>query len=192
MQRATTPNAVRQATLNYGATLLALVVAMLGPPASAHAQNSGPVVWVDKRVSLQGRRVSSVQPVVNESKFEIPDGTLAEIRQSLELALRDKGLFIDQSVSASSSEALRVRTAVISFKTGDPASRWIGFGLGAASCTIRVQLLEPNSTRFVADVVHTRVVDSGGFFTIGADNSIHREVAAELAEAIARLLSGGG
>ena len=99
---------------------------------------------------------------------------------------------MDQSVSASSSEALRVRSAVISFKTGDPASRWIGFGLGAASCTIRVQLLEPNSTRYVADVVHTRVVDSGGFFTIGADNSIHREVSAELAGAVARLLKGGG
>jgi len=165
---------------------------MLGPPASVHAQNSGPVVWVDKRVPLHGRLVSSVLPVVNESKFEIPDATLAEIRQSLELALRDKGLLVDQSTSASSSDALRVRTTVISFKTGDPASRWLGFGLGAASCTIRVQLLEPNSTRYVADVVHTRVVDSGGFFTIGADNSIHREVSAELAGAVARLLKGGG
>jgi hypothetical protein len=191
MQRTTTPNAVDRAALSYRATLLALVVTMLVPPASAHAQNSGPVVWVDKRVSLQGRRVSSVLPVVNESKFEIPDATLAEIRQSLELALRDKGLLVDQSTSAS-SDALRVRTTVISFKTGDPASRWLGFGLGAASCTIRVQLLEPNSTRYVADVVHTRVVDSGGFFTIGADNSIHREVSAELAGAVARLLKGGG
>ena len=191
MQRTTTPNAVDRAALSYRVTLLALVVTMLVPPASAHAQNSGPVVWVDKRVSLQGRRVSSVLPVVNESKFEIPDATLAEIRQSLELALRDKGLLVDQSTSAS-SDALRVRTTVISFKTGDPASRWLGFGLGAASCTIRVQLLEPNSTRYVADVVHTRVVDSGGFFTIGADNSIHREVSAELAGAVARLLKGGG
>ena len=167
-------------------------MAMLIAPVSVHAQRSDPVVWVDKRVSLQGRRVSTVQAVVSESKFEIPADTLAEIRRTLEAALKDKGLLLDQSSSAPSSGALRVRTAVVSFRTGDAARRWIGFGQGAASCTIRVQLLEPGSTRFVADVVHTRVVDKGGFFTIGADESIHRELADELAGVVAKLLEGGG
>ncbi len=175
----------RAAAIARVAAVLVLV------PAAAHAQ-SDPVVWVDKRVSLQGRRVSLVQPVANQSKFEIPEQTLVEIREALETAFKDKGLLAAQPDGASSPEALQVRAAVIAFKTGDPVSRWVGLGFGAAACTIRLQLLDPSAKRYVADVVQTRVVDTGGFFTIGVDNTIHRSVAEELAEVVEKLLKGGG
>src|SRR3954469_488592 len=76
MGQSATANVLLQARFSYRGALLTLIAAILVPLGSADAQNSGPVVWVDKRVSLQGRRISSVQPVVNESKFEIPELTL--------------------------------------------------------------------------------------------------------------------
>lgn len=176
------------------AALATLVVALLIliPAASSHAQNVNPIVWVDKRVSLQGRRVSVVQPVVNQSKFEIPQEALAEIRQALESALSEKGLLVDQSAGTPSPQVLQVRASVLWLKKGDPVAQWIGLGLGAATCTIRVQLLDPSSMRYVADMVQSRLVDGGGIFTLGVASSMHRDIAAELAGVIATLLKGGG
>jgi len=171
--------------------LLALLPAALMPAAPAQAQSGAPVVWVEKRVSLQGRVISSLPDVVNESKQDVAGATLADVRLALERALRAKGLFADSSTGAQVPGALQARTTLLSFKTGDAAGRWIGFGAGAARCSIRIQLLEAGSARAVADIVHTRVVDSGGFFTIGADNSIHRDLAEELAETVARVLQKG-
>lgn len=171
---------------------LLLCAAMVLPVAPAGADSNDPVVWVDKSVSLKGRRISSLQAAANESKYDIPDATLAEIRRALESALRGKGLLDEPRPSGPSSGSLRLRTAVLSFKTGSAAGRWVGFGEGAAKCTIRVQLLEEGSSRSVADVVQSRIVDRGGFFTVGVDDSIHRELAAELAEVLERLLRGGG
>ena len=174
---------------------LAVALVVLFPVAPSHAQSVDPIVWVDKRVSLQGRRVSVVQPVVNQSKFEIPQEALAEIRQALESALSEKGLLVDKSVAAPSPQALQalqVQAAVLWLKRGDPVAQWIGLGLGAATCTIRVQLLDPSSMRYVADMVQSRVVDGGGILTLGVANSMHRDIAAELAEVIATLLKGGG
>lgn len=171
--------------------LLALLAAVLMPAAPAQAQSGAPVVWVDKRVSLQGRVVSSLPDVVDESRQNIPAATLADVRHALERALRAKGLVADSPGGAQVPGALQARTTLLSFKTGDAGGRWIGFGAGAARCSIRIQLLEAESGRAVADIVHTRVVDSGGFFTIGADNSIHRDLAEELAEVVARVLQKG-
>lgn len=55
-----------------------------------------------------------------------------------------------------------------SFRTGDAAGRWIGSGAGAAKCTIGVRLVESASVRPVAEVIHTRIVDTSGLLTIGA------------------------
>ncbi|MDE2344234.1 MAG: DUF4410 domain-containing protein [Betaproteobacteria bacterium] len=158
---------------------------------AAWAKDDGLVVWTEKNFPLAGRKVVLNSPVSDESGTGVPEQRLEEIRQTIEETLAARQLLARNSDNAPPSTLLTAHISVTSFKTGDAMGRWVGFGAGVAKCTLRAQLLDPESG-VVAEIIDTRVVDTGGFYTIGADSKFHKELATELAGAMTRLLSGEG
>lgn len=168
--------------------LLAIVVIIV--PMVSWALDNKPVVWVDHDVSLVGKLISEVLPATDETGTHIPEPRLREIQSTLNDTLMANGVLLSNANKENKGNALVAKVSVTSFKTGDAIGRWFGFGAGAAKCTIRVQLLDKNSV-VVADVIDTRIVDTGGFFTIGADSSFHKDLVKELADTITKILKNG-
>jgi hypothetical protein len=172
--------------------LLLASTAALSLVTPAAAREEAPIVWVDKSRSLAGARIVDVMPVTDETGASIPPERLVEIRKAIQDVLDASGSAAAASTLAPGSIGLRLQTILTSFKTGDPAGRWVGFGAGAAKCTIRARLLELDSSRVVADIISTRIVDSGGFFTVGVDTRIHQDLAHDIGKAVAKVLASGG
>lgn len=178
-------NLRRTCVLLFSAALLALL------SVGARASDNTPVVWVDHEVSLSGKMIGTVLPATDESGQQIPQARLQEIHDALVDGLKQHGVLLPATDQPADGNALTAKVSVISFKTGSAAGRWLGFGAGAAKCTMRVQLLDEHSS-VVAEVIDTRVVDTGGFFTIGADSTFHTDLAKALAETLAGLLKADG
>lgn len=172
----------------FAGWVLVAAAAWLGFPSVVPAKDAQPVVWVDKQAQVTGRKVLRVLEVSDATGQSLPRERLTEVRERLESALRSAGLLGDSEPRAPGLEPLLLETSVTSYKTGDAAGRWIGFGAGAAKCTMRARLVESTSGRPVAEVIHTRIVDTGGLLTIGADARIHLDLADDLASAIAGIL----
>lgn len=175
----------------FAGWVLVAAAAWLGFACVVPAREAQPVVWVDKQAQVTGRKVLRVLEVTDETGQSLPRERLAEVHERLESALRSAGLLMDSEPRTPGREPLLLETSVTSYKTGDAAGRWIGFGAGAAKCTMRARLVESASGRPVAEVIHTRIVDTGGLLTIGADARIHLDLADELANAIAGILEPG-
>ncbi|HMM53055.1 MAG TPA: DUF4410 domain-containing protein [Burkholderiaceae bacterium] len=175
----------------FAGLVLVAATASLGLSDVAPAKEPQPVVWIDKQAQASGRKILRVAEVSDKTGQSLPPERLAEVRERLENALRTAGLLLGSEQPPGYPEPLLLETSVTSYKTGDPAGRWIGFGAGAAKCTMRARLVEATSGRPVAEVIHTRIVDSGGLLTIGADARIHLELADDLAKAIVAILDPG-
>lgn len=78
------------------------------------------------------------------------------------------------------------------YTPGMVSGRWIGFGGGAAICILRVQLSDRQSGRLLGDIVGTYQVQSGGLFTVGADEQVPKTTARLLAGRILELVGLGG
>lgn len=176
--------------LNCVKLFLAVTVALF--PLVALAFDDKPVIWVDHEASLAGRLITNVLPVTDESGKQIPEERLKEIQSALTERLMAKEVLLTQSGNTNKAGTLIAKVSVTSFKTGDAVGRWFGFGAGAAKCSIRLELLNVQSSAVVADVIDTRVVDTGGFFTIGTDSTFHKDLAKELADIVANILKDGG
>jgi hypothetical protein len=172
--------------------IVLVLMTALGVVTSAAAHDDAPFIWVDRSRSIAGAKVIEVMPVTDESGTGIPAGRLVEIQQAIQQVLEASGTFAEASTLAPGTPGLRLQTLVTSLKTGDAVGRWVGFGAGAAKCTIRARLFEPGSSRAVAEIISTRVVDSGGFFTLGVDTRIHRDLAHDVGKALAEVLATGG
>lgn len=157
---------------------------------AAMASDTKPVVWVDHEVNLTGRLISNVLPVADESGKQVPQIRLDEIQNSLIQELMAKGVLLKPQQKPE-GDTLIAKVSLTSFKTGSAAGRWVGFGAGSAKCTVRVQLLDEHSLTVVAEVIDTRILDSGGFYTLGADDTFHKELAKELADTLAGILVPG-
>lgn len=155
------------------------------------AKDDGLVVWNEKGFPLAGTKITLNTPVSDETGTGVPEQRLQEIRQAIEDTLAAHHLLAKPSDGTPPHSLLSAQISVTSFKTGDAVGRWVGFGAGVAKCTLRAQLLDPEAG-VVAEIIDTRVVDSGGFYTMGADSKFHKELAVEMAEAMTRLLSGEG
>ncbi len=169
--------------------LFAVMLVMIS--LTALASDDAPVVWVDHDAALAGKQIGTVLPVTDDSGQHIPQTRLQEVHDALVETLKQQGVLLSKTDPTPQDDSLVAKVGIISFKTGSAAGRWLGFGAGAAKCTMRAQLLDPHDS-VVAEVIETRVVDTGGFFTIGTDSTFHIDLAKSVADALARILKPDG
>ena len=165
--------------------LLAFVLVMAA--FLAQASDDKPVIWVDHDVALSGKLIRTVLPVTDDSGQHIPQTRLLEVQKALTETLKQHEVLISNGDAVPQNDALVAKVSITSFKTGSAAGRWLGFGAGAAKCTMRAQLLDAHDV-VVAEVIETRVVDTGGFFTIGTDSTFHIDLAKSLADTLVGIL----
>lgn len=157
---------------------------------AATARDDGMIVWTEKNFPLAGMKVSLAAAVSDESGTQIPEQRLQEIHRAVEDTLAAHQLLAQQPGQIPAHGVLEAKISVTSFRTGDALGRWIGFGAGAAKCTLRARLLDSETSEAVAEIIDTKVVDTGGFYTLGVDSKFHMELATEMADAMVKLLVG--
>jgi len=154
-------------------------------------EKDGPIVWVEKGVTLKGHDTFVVLPVNNDSGNDVDEGLMTQMQQQIVQALRNEGHNVIEHDYESKHDAIIVKTILLSYKTGDAVGRWFGFGAGAAKCTIRSTLIEASTDNVIAEVISTKVVDTGGLYSIGADARIADDVTKDISSAIINITQNG-
>lgn len=171
--------------------ILAILLLAFLPLTPVQALVSGAIVWIDEGVSLQGWNHVQLQPVSNDTDqtFETPVETL--ILDTLNEKLIEAGVALVTDDGTPLQKTVRLSTSLVHFEPGTVGGRWFGMGSGAAVCIIRVKLADPHTEQLLGEMVSANQIEVGGLFSIGADKSVARNVAREIAEALVTLMQGG-
>ena len=125
-----------------------------------------------------------VAPVVNDTgtnfEFDVAEELTGHLKE--ELKKRQIGLADDEKQPG---RIVILEAHLALYAAGNLAGRWIAPGLGAASCVVRIKLVDAISRRLVGDTVAIQYVGGGGLFSIGAEHWILEHVAQDMAQAYA-------
>lgn len=116
--------------------------------------------------------VSSVKNQTGQS-FDIDVEKL--LADALEQALKDKSLL----GNAESKAKLMLEAEIVEYAKGDAFKRWLMPGWGSTVLVVKATLLN-GEKKNVGNVEAKRTVDAGGGYTIGAWESIFRNVAEDI------------
>ena len=148
-----------------------------------------PLVYVDPAAASQGYSMVVVADVKNGAASAVPAELLDRTGKRLGQQLQERGFSVraDQA-PAGTQDYLLVNPTMQRYEGGNAIGRWFGFGAGAATCTLQVELLDGQSGKKVGDVAATQTIESGGLYSIGAGNYIVDRCADSVASGIAEKL----
>lgn len=142
-------------------------------------------LWVDDGVTISSYDGFSVLPVENLTG-EVFDFDVAGILEKyLKEKLRSDNL-TELTASLSGKKVILIKTQLTLYQTGSALKRWVGlFGQSAAAtCVIRVMLVDGNSGQLVGDMVIARNVTVGFIGAPGSKEDMLKDVAEDAIAAI--------
>ena len=146
---------------------------------------------VEHKVSLeQGYRVQpgtkvDLGPVTNKTGQNFDINVEQMLKNALIKSLTDRNVYW----TSDPAPKLILTTDIVEYSKGDAFKRWLMPGWGSTALVVRATLTDTNN-RNVGAVDAKRTVDAGGGYTIGAWQTIFRDLAedivTELAEQVKR------
>ena len=145
-----------------------------------------PVVWLDDGVNLYGRTVFVTLPVTNDTgkTFKV-DVTSLITSHMIETLKKEKLIVINSPDTAQNS--ITIKSRLTEYNEGSVSGRWLLPGAGATRCTVRSILSDDVSGEILGEIISSSIVESGGLFSVGAENYVPKSVAKDIAKAISRL-----
>lgn len=170
-----------------GRLLWPLAAGLLFLSACAAAQK--PLAYVEPAAVSRHYAVAIVSPVQKGTSAEVPAALMERTTTRLSQQLQQLGFSVPSGpIYAGTQDYILVKPTLEKYSGGSAFGRWLGFGAGTATCTLRVELIDGQSKKRVGDVAATQTIDSGGLFTIGAENYIVDRCADVVAKGIAEKL----
>ncbi len=156
---------------------------------SACAAPEKPLAYVEPAAASRHYAVAIVSPLEKGTSAEVPAALMERTTTRLSQQLEELGFTVPAGqTDAGAQDYILVKPTLERYSGGSAFGRWLGFGAGTATCTLRVELIDGRSKKRVGDVAATQTIDSGGFFTIGAENYIVDRCADVVAKGIAEKL----
>jgi hypothetical protein len=178
------------------ARVLAAIVLAVAALSLGGCTPDKPHIYVDPAAVSQGYRTLVVADVKNGELSEAPAELLDRTGKRLGDQLKELGFSVQsEQASAGTQGYLIVVATMQQYEGGSVLGRWVGFGSGAAKCTLQVELRDGQSGKKVGDAVTTQIIAVGGLYSIGAGDYIVDRCADSVASGIAEKLlpakSGG-
>lgn len=171
----------------HNITLLALLI---WATAVSAAWQVKPIVWLNDDVSLQGRTTVIFTAVTNDTGQHYEYDAASAITTTLREKLQAGGIILLDSQDGAGGNAILMNNSLVSYEVGSAADRWALTG-GATICSVRTTLFDAATHKLLGEIISTRIVDSGGLFSVGAYKYVPGQVAEEIAESLLPLLQGG-
>ncbi len=165
------------ATLYFGLLLMSLMDTCLADP----------VVWLDDNVTLAGRDIYYVSTVQNETGKTFSSDITAFLTSEITQSLKREGMTVLDNQDAPRG-SITIDSRLIDYEAGSAAKRWLLPGAGTTLCVIRSILVDDKSGKTIGEIVVSSSVSAGGLFSIGAENSVPKDVAQEIAKKISELV----
>ena len=118
-----------------------------------------------------------VAKVVNDTGFTFD----IDIEDRLAVALEDQLLEEDLLWLGGNEPALIMESRIVEYKKGDAFKRWMMPGWGATELSIRCELKD-DKNHSVGSVAASREIAAGGGYTIGAWETVFKDVAKDVAK----------
>ena len=118
-----------------------------------------------------------VAKVVNDTGFEFD----IDIEEKLADALEDQLLEEDLLWLGDKEPTLFMETRIVGYKKGSAFKRWMMPGWGATQLSIRCELKD-DKNNMVGSAVASREVVAGGLYTVGAWQTVFKDVAGDVAD----------
>ena len=128
-----------------------------------------------------------VEKVVNDTGFTFD----IDIGDMLADALEDQLLEEDLLWFGGDEPVLKMETRIIEYEKGNAFKRWMLPGWGATELSIRCQLKD-DQDKMVGSVFASREVVAGGAYTIGAWQTVFKDVAGDVAEDLREQIEAQG
>ena len=107
------------------------------------------------------------------------------LRDALESALEDQGL---QRSDNPESDLYTLSAQIVNYEKGSAFKRWVLPEYGSTILSVNFELSDTQDGSFVGSIPVRRTVRAGGVFTIGAWRTIFRNVADDVAKALAKAM----
>lgn len=148
-----------------------------------------PIVWLEEGISLSGIKQVIFPPVSNNTGETFEVDVLNMISESILEELTEAGFeVLKPDHSAIESQALVLKTSLVSYVPGNVSGRWVGTGSGASICILRSFLMSKETDDVFGEIVSAKMVDSGGLFSAGAEKTVPVDAAKKTTRQLIKLL----
>lgn len=132
-----------------------------------------PTTFVEPEALAKAYAALIVPDVRKSTGTELSKQLLDRTTRRLREKLVEHGFTVQREADVDETQDyLILDSEMVRYAGGDVMGRWIGFGAGAASCSLYINLVDGRSGKDVGDVVSTQTLESGGLFTVGAEDYI--------------------
>lgn len=152
----------------------------------AETCRADPVIWLDDNVDLRGRSTLFIAPVNNQTGKKFDVDPVALITSELIQNLRNEGMTVLEKQDAQA--LISVDSSLIDYEAGSAVQRWLLPGAGATVCVVRSILTDGKSGKVLGEIIVSETVGAGGLFSVGAETSVPKYVAKEIAQALSALI----
>ena len=169
--------------MNMTRTLLCALLLVF----SVDTSIADPVVWLDDNVNLHGRTIYVVSPVHNETGKTFNIDVTSLIRSEMIQTLRKEGMIVLYKQDAS-RDSITIDSRLGDY--GAEAQRNVGCFRGRCwNCVVvRTILIDDKSGKTLGEIIDSSSVSAGGLFSIGAEKSLPKNVAHDIARKIIEMV----
>ena len=170
--------------MNMTRTLLCALLLVF----SVDTSIADPVVWLDDNVNLHGRTIYVVSPVHNETGKTFSIDVTSLIRSEMIQTLRKEGMIVLYKQDAS-RDSITIDSRLGDYGAGSATERWLLPGTGAGIvCVVRTILIDDKSGKPLGEIIDSSSVPAGGLFSFGAEKSLPKNVAHDIARKIIEMV----
>jgi hypothetical protein len=147
-----------------------------------------PTTWKDEGFQFADISVFIIKPIQNKTGKTFQTDIPSILAAHLKIQFEEKGLTVVEETS-NALDALTVESELLVYAEGNAFKRWLAPGAGKTQCTLKSKLIN-QSNILVAEIVVAKEVGAGGLYSVGADEWILREVAADIADQVYKIITG--
>ena len=146
-----------------------------------------PMTWKDEGFSFTNQYAFVIKPVQNKTGKTFQEDIPAILDANLKIEFAENGLTVIDDAD-NIQDVLYLESELIVYVEGSAFKRWLAPGAGKTQCTLKSRLID-RSNKKVAEIVTAKEVGAGGLYSVGADKSILKDAASDIAVEVVKLIS---
>lgn len=164
------------------------VVALVCLVLSGCLATGKPMTWKDKGFQFSEQAIFIIKPVVNKTGKTFEEDIPTILTSHLKDQFKAKSLTVVNDTDQPKT-VFFVESDLLVYVTGSAFKRWLAPGAGKTQCTLKSRLIDKISKQMVAEIVAAKEVGAGGLYSVGAEKSILKDAASDIASEVTKLLS---